>query len=107
MTNEQRLRGLEQRRRTAAQLLGAGTPQAEVARRSVPSSRAIRREVTGNLEAHQNMGSGRGSRRNLELVYRHDAGDIRNRIGSQVLRRLSELQSHRDLARRLLLEKKK
>jgi hypothetical protein len=36
---------------------------------------AIRREVAGDLEAHQNMGSCCGSGRNLELVYRYDAAD--------------------------------
>jgi transposase len=41
MTNERRLRALEQRRRTAAQLLAAGTPQAEVARRMGVSRQSV------------------------------------------------------------------
>jgi transposase len=41
MKNEQRLRQLEQRRRTAAQLLAAGTPQAEVARRVGVSRQSV------------------------------------------------------------------
>jgi transposase len=57
MNNEQRLRELEQRRRTAAQLLVAGTPQAEVARRvgvsrqSVSHWEKLRQE--GGMEALQ------------------------------------------------------
>jgi transposase len=57
MKNEQRLRALEQRRRTAAQLLAVGTPQAEVARRvgvsrqSVSHWEKLRRE--GGMEALQ------------------------------------------------------
>jgi len=57
MKSEQRLRALEQRRRTAAQLLAAGTPQAEVARRvgvsrqSVSHWEKLRRE--GGMEALQ------------------------------------------------------
>jgi transposase len=57
MNNELRLRQLEQRRRTAAQLLAAGTPQAEVARRmgvsrqSVSHWEKLRQE--GGMEALQ------------------------------------------------------
>ena len=57
MKNEQRLRVLEQRRRTAAQLLAVGTPQAEVARRvgvsrqSVSHWEKLRQE--GGMEALQ------------------------------------------------------
>jgi transposase-like protein len=57
MKNEQRLRALEQRRRTAAQLLAVGTPQAEVARRvgvsrqSVSHWEKLRQE--GGMEALQ------------------------------------------------------
>jgi transposase len=41
MDNEQRLRELERRRRTAARLLAAGTPQAEVARRVGVSRQSV------------------------------------------------------------------
>ena len=55
MDNEQRLKELERRRRCAARLLAAGTPQAEVARRvsvsrqSVSHWEKLRRE--GGMEA--------------------------------------------------------
>jgi transposase len=55
MKNEQKLRELEQRRRVAALLLAAGTPQAEVARRvgvsrqSVSHWEKLRRE--GGMQA--------------------------------------------------------
>jgi len=41
MKNERKLRELERRRRTAAQLLAAGTPQAEVARRVGVSRQSV------------------------------------------------------------------
>jgi transposase len=57
MKSEQKLRELEQRRRSAAQLLAAGMPQAEVARRvgvsrqSVSHWEKLRQE--GGMEALQ------------------------------------------------------
>jgi transposase len=55
MDNEQRLKDLERRRRRAAQLLAAGTPQAEVARRVSVSRQAVsqweKRRQEGGMEA--------------------------------------------------------